>query len=84
MSAEPDSPEDDNPENFAYVDHAGGEHLPIHDDAHVRNAAARFSQTHFESPAVKRQAAGRIVAAAKRHGIPLSEDDAVVRAARPG
>ena len=34
---------------FAYVDRAGGEHLPINDAAHVRNAIARFNQTEFES-----------------------------------
>ena len=27
---------------FAYIDRDGGEHLPIHDAAHVRNAIARF------------------------------------------
>jgi hypothetical protein len=32
---------------FAYVDSNGGEHLPIHDESHVRNAIARFSQTDF-------------------------------------
>jgi hypothetical protein len=35
--------------NFAYVDKEGGEHLPIHDEEHVRNAIARFNQTKFES-----------------------------------
>ena len=36
-------------DQFAYVDREGGEHLPIHDEAHVRNAIARFNQTDFES-----------------------------------
>ena len=30
------------PKNFAYIDKEGGEHLPIHDEEHVRNAIARF------------------------------------------
>jgi hypothetical protein len=34
---------------FAYVDADGGEHLPIHDESHVRNAISRFNQTDFES-----------------------------------
>ena len=29
-------------DQFAYVDSKGGEHLPIHDESHVRNAIARF------------------------------------------
>ncbi|WP_298436691.1 DUF6582 domain-containing protein [Ottowia sp.] len=66
---------------FAYVDSQGGEHLPIHDAAHVRNAAARFDQTRFESAEARKTAARRIVEAAQQHGIELSEDDAVVRAA---
>src|SRR6266576_5868340 len=36
-------------EKFAYIDSKGGRHLPIHDASHVRNALARFNQTHFES-----------------------------------
>jgi hypothetical protein len=32
-------------DQFAYVDRDGGEHLPIHDESHVRNAIARFKQT---------------------------------------
>ncbi|WP_407541216.1 hypothetical protein Q0M94_07480 [Deinococcus radiomollis] len=40
--------------DFAYVDKKGERHLPIHDEKHVRNAAARFSQTHFESKEAKR------------------------------
>ncbi len=41
---------------FAYVDKEGGEHLPINDESHVRNAIARFNQTEFESQG--RQGAG--------------------------
>ena len=41
---------------FAYVDSDGGEHLPIHDESHIRNAMARFNQTEFESIAAKERA----------------------------
>ena len=33
---------------FAYVDSRGRRRLPIHDEAHVRNALARFNQVDFE------------------------------------
>ena len=69
---------------FAYVDTEGGEHLPIHDEAHVRNAIARFGQTHFESDAAKESAAKAILAAAKRHGIEIDAEDEVARAATRG
>lgn len=67
---------------FAYIDKDGGEHLPIHDEAHVRNAIARFGQTHFESGAAKERAAKAILAAAKRHDIEVDADDAVAKAGR--
>lgn len=67
---------------FAYIDRQGGRHLPVEDETHVRNAVARFSQTHFESQEARHQAARKIVAAARRHGIELSEGDAVVRASQ--
>lgn len=62
---------------FAYVDTDGGEHLPIHDESHVRNAMARWNQTNFESAAAKESARKKIVAAAKKHGIEISPDDKV-------
>lgn len=58
--------------NFAYVDSAGGEHLPIHDADHVRNAVARFNQTVFESVDAKEKARRKVLAAAKRHGIEVA------------
>ena len=67
---------------FAYVDRDGGEHLPIHDESHVRNAMARFNQTDFESKAAKDRARKKILAAAKRHGIEVSEDSNVAQPAR--
>jgi len=62
-------------DQFAYVDKDGGEHLPIHDESHVRNAIARFNQTNFESAAAKDRARKKILAAAERHGIEVDEDD---------
>jgi len=67
--------------NFAYVDKEGGEHLPIHDDDHVRNAIARFNQTSFESIEAKEKARRKILAAAKRHGIEVAKDDEVAKRA---
>ena len=64
---------------FAYVDRTGGEHLPIHDESHVRNAIARFNQTDFESGAAKERARRRIMAAARRHGIEVDESDNVAK-----
>jgi hypothetical protein len=64
-------------DQFAYVDSDGGEHLPIHDESHVRNAIARFNQTDFESKAAKERAREKILRAAKRHGIDVDEDSNV-------
>lgn len=59
---------------FAYVDSDGGEHLPIHDAAHVRNALARFNQTHFESGTAKARAHRKILRAAERFGVEVNAD----------
>ncbi|HET9878501.1 MAG TPA: DUF6582 domain-containing protein [Candidatus Limnocylindria bacterium] len=67
-------------DQFAYVDRDGGEHLPINDESHVRNAMARFNQTEFESKAAKERARKKILAAAKRHGIEVSDDADVAQA----
>lgn len=67
---------------FAYVDKDGGEHLPIHDESHVRNAMARWNQTEFESDAAKERARKKIVSAAERHGIEVSDDSNVAQPAR--
>jgi hypothetical protein len=68
-------------DQFAYVDSEGGEHLPIHDESHVRNAIARFNQTEIDGADDRRAAARKILAAAKRHGIEVDEDSNVARAA---
>ena len=64
-------------DQFAYVDRQGGEHLPIHDESHVRNAISRFNQTDFQSDNAKQEAAKKIMSAAKRHGIEVDEDSDV-------
>jgi class 3 adenylate cyclase len=54
---------------FAYVDASGRRRLPIHDEAHVRNALARFSQVVFEDEAAREVARKRLLNAAKRYKI---------------
>ena len=68
---------------FAYVDSKGGEHLPIHDESHVRNAIARFNQTDFESKAAKERARRKILSAAEMHGIEVDEDSNIRQASTP-
>jgi hypothetical protein len=65
---------------FAYVDRGGGEHLPIHDPNHVRNAISRFDQTDFESARARERARRKVLRAAKRFGIEVSPDSDVQRA----
>lgn len=74
--------EDLRKDQFAYVDREGGEHLPIHDESHVRNAIARFNQTHFESKAAKEEARKKILRAAERFGIEVDEDSDVRKPVR--
>jgi class 3 adenylate cyclase len=54
---------------FAYIDSSGKRRLPIHDEAHVRNALARFERVVFEDDAAEERARTRLLNAAKRHGI---------------
>ena len=67
---------------FAYVDREGGEHLPINDEAHIRNAMARWNQTDFQSATAKEKARQKIVGAARRHGIEVDKDSNVAKPAR--
>jgi hypothetical protein len=64
---------------FAYVDKDGEGHLPINDESHVRNAMSRWNQTDFPSASAKNAARRKILAAARRHGIEISDDDAVAK-----
>jgi class 3 adenylate cyclase len=54
---------------FAYIDSRGRRRLPIHDEAHVRNALARFNQVAFENDAARERARKRLLNAAKKYGI---------------
>ena len=69
-------------DQFAYVDKDGGEHLPINDASHVRNAMARFNQTDFDSKTAKEAARKKILAAAKRYDIEVDEDSNVAEPVR--
>jgi hypothetical protein len=64
---------------FAFVDKEGEGHLPINDESHVRNAMARWNQTDFPSKSAKNAARRKILAAARRHGIEVSDDDAIAK-----
>ena len=67
--------------DFAYVDKAGEGHLPLNDESHVRNAMARWNQTHFGSAEAKESARKKILQAARKHGIEVSPDDKIARQA---
>jgi class 3 adenylate cyclase len=54
---------------FAYVDADGRRLLPIHDEAHVRAALARFNQVRFADEAGRDRALERVLRAAKRYRI---------------
>ena len=54
---------------FAYVDSKGNRRLPIHDEAHVRNALSRFNQVKFESRDAKERSFRRLLKAAAEYGI---------------
>jgi hypothetical protein len=67
---------------FAYVDREGGEHLPINDESHIRNAMARWNQTEFQSATAKEKARQKIIGAARRHGIEVATDSNVAKPSR--
>jgi class 3 adenylate cyclase len=68
---------------FAYIDARGRRRLPIHDEAHVRNALARFGRVSFENDAARDVARKRLLRAAKKHGIvPVGFIDGQVRTER--
>jgi hypothetical protein len=64
---------------FAFVDRDGEGHLPINDESHIRNAMSRWNQTDFPSKSAKDAARRKILAAARRHDIEVSDDDAVAK-----
>jgi hypothetical protein len=65
--------------DFAYIDREGQRHLPIHDEEHVRNAIARWNQTDFESADAKEEARKKILRAARKFDVEVSDDDKVAR-----
>ena len=54
---------------FAYIDSNGVRRLPINDEAHVRNALARFDRVAWEDDDARDRARQRLLNAAKRFGI---------------
>ncbi|MDQ4035742.1 MAG: adenylate/guanylate cyclase domain-containing protein, partial [Chloroflexota bacterium] len=68
---------------FAYIGPDGRRLLPINDEAHVRNALARFNRVLFEDEASRDRARTRLLKAAKRYGIvPVGFIDAQLRPER--
>jgi class 3 adenylate cyclase len=66
---------------FAYVDSKGRKRLPINDEAHVRNALARFNQVRFEDDAAREKARRRLLTAARKYAIvPIGFMDGQLRA----
>jgi class 3 adenylate cyclase len=69
---------------FAYIDSSGRRRLPIHDEPHVRNALARFSQVVFDTDQARDLARSRLLRAAKKYGIvPVGFIDGQFRATGP-
>ena len=54
---------------FASIASDGKRSLPINDEAHVRNALARFDRVRFESDEARDRARRRLLNAAKKYGI---------------
>ena len=68
--------------DFAYVDKAGGEHLPIHDDSDVWNARARQSDRPREQGGERASAQEDPVGRqAARHRRVADDDNVMKRAA---
>jgi class 3 adenylate cyclase len=68
---------------FAYIDSRGRRRLPIHDEAHVRNALARFNQVSFEDDKARERARRRLLNAAKKYKIvPVGFIDGQLRSER--
>jgi hypothetical protein len=68
--------------DFAYVDKEGEGHLPIEDEAHIRNAMSRWNQTEFESATAKESARKKILAAARKADIEVDPDDKIAHGTR--
>ena len=69
---------------FAYIDASGRRRLPINDEAHVRNALARFNRVLFDDDAARDRARTKLLKAAKRYGIlPVGFIDGQIRPKLP-
>ena len=69
---------------FAYIDSSGRRRLPINDEAHVRNALARFNRVLFDDDAARDRARTKLLKAAKRYGIlPVGFIDGQIRPKLP-
>jgi hypothetical protein len=69
-------------EAYAYVDRAGGRHLPLNDRTGVRDAIARWCRTDFDSRRMKETARRRILAAARLYGIHVASDALIAKPVR--
>ncbi|MDP9243886.1 MAG: hypothetical protein M3O77_02245 [Chloroflexota bacterium] len=69
-------------DQFGYIDRESEEHLPIHDESHVRNAMSRWNQTDFESTTAKEEARKKILRAAAKYDIEVDEDDKIEHPAK--
>ncbi len=68
---------------FAYIDSRGRRRLPINDEAHVRNALARFDRVDFDDEEARGLARSRLLRAAKRYGLlPVGFIDGQLRPGR--
>lgn len=65
--------------DFAYIDNSGGRHLPIENAEHVRDAISRWPLTQFDTCEHQEKARKKILEAAKKYSIQISQDDFIVR-----
>lgn len=56
--------------------------FPIDTKEHIRAAVSMFGRHQFESDQEKKEAARRILAAAKQHGIEIGKDTEVMKASK--
>lgn len=61
--------------DYCYVDKNGVGHLPVPDAAHVRAALARWDQEEGIPEDCKPAARAKLLAAAKKYGVDVSDDD---------
>lgn len=69
--------------DFAWIDKNGGRHLPIENPSHVRDAISRWPLTEIDSCEAQEEARTRILDAAQKYGIEVSQDDFIVQNKHP-